>query len=422
MENQFEIKHEILKSERLRLLVLTILICISTITELPIILLPEKSQKYLETPSIPTKLHLKLVISMMVLVAFFTIMFFYTNRLIKSKKDISIKLIIVNSLAEILIPTIVAITFYYSKTDLSYHIMLYSKVYPIYIFFIILSILRFHLYFSVFSGFISSLSYAIVSLPFTNENHSTHIVLSFYLFIQGIFAGIVAKQLRKWLNNSNEAIEEQNRIKNIFGQHISTAVMNKLIKEEKDKISETKKVCVMFLDIRNFTKFSENRNNDEIVQYLDTLFESMIDSVNEHQGIINKFLGDGFMAIFGAPFAFGNDSENAVLTSLDIFKSVQEKVDSKIIPPTRIGIGLHTGNVLTGHIGTSKRKEYTIIGDTVNTASRIETLNKEYDTDILLSESVVNDLGKDYPGIQFIGEAKVKGKEIPLKIYTLMNL
>ncbi len=125
------------------------------------------------------------------------------------------------------------------------------------------------------------------------------------------------------------------------------------------------------------------------------------------------------MAVFGAPFSSGNDSKNAVQCSLDILKSVQEKVLSGEIPPTRVGIGLHTGEVLAGHIGSSKRKEYTIIGDTVNTASRIESLNKKYDSELLISESVVNELGDDYPGIRYLGETDVKGKQISLKVYTI---
>ena len=125
------------------------------------------------------------------------------------------------------------------------------------------------------------------------------------------------------------------------------------------------------------------------------------------------------MAVFGAPFSSGNDSLNAVKASLAILKSLEDKIHSGKIPPTKIGIGLHTGNVLTGHIGSSKRKEYTIIGDTVNTASRIESLNKEHNTSLLFSETVFKEITSDYPQIQFIGESKVKGKQNLVKLYSL---
>ncbi len=421
MGKQFELKQEILKSERFRLLILIIFIVISTIVELPTVLLPEEHIEKLlgPLPSISHSSHIKLILSMLALATVFIASYFYINHLVRFKKNASTSLIIVISLFEILIPTFVAITFYFSNTNEQYHILLYSKVYPIYGFFIILSILRFQFSFSLFSGIISAISYAIVSLPFSENSNSAHLVLSIYLFIQGLFAGLVARQLKKWLTKSIETTKEQDRIKNIFGQHISEAVMEKLISEKKDKISEKRKVCVMFFDIRDFTKFSEDKEDNEIVRYLDILFESMIDSVNYHKGIINKFLGDGFMAVFGAPFSSGNDSKNAIQCSLDILKSVQEKVLSGEIPPTRVGIGLHTGEVLTGHIGSSKRKEYTLIGDTVNTASRIESLNRKYDSELLISESVVNELGDDYPGIRYLGETDVKGKQISLKVYTI---
>jgi adenylate cyclase len=320
---------------------------------------------------------------------------------------------------EIAIPTLIAVTFYYSQSNIPYSYILSSKIYPVYVFFLILSILRFRFAFSFLSGSVSAVSYFCISIPFLNSGYAEHVILAVYLLVQGTLAGLVARQLRKWLNHSIEAVEEQNRIKNIFGQHISESVMDKIIQEKKDKISETRKVCVMFLDIRDFTQFSENKENDEIVKYLDTLFEFMIESINWHQGIINKFLGDGFMAVFGAPFSSGNDSLNAVKASLAILKSLEDKILSGEIPPTKIGIGLHTGNVLTGHIGSSKRKEYTIIGDTVNTASRIESLNKEHNTSLLFSETVFQEITSDYPQIQFIGESKVKGKQNLVKLYSL---
>jgi|JI8StandDraft_1071087.scaffolds.fasta_scaffold03103_1 adenylate cyclase len=416
MENKFELKLEIIKSERLRLLILIAMNLVSSILEIPVILLPKK---YAMDESIPLHLHIGIIVSMLFLTSIFTGMYFYLSKLIRLRQNIPVGFVILNSLMEIAIPTLIAVTFYYSQSNIPYSYILSSKIYPVYVFFLILSILRFRFAFSFLSGSVSAVSYFCISIPFLNSGYAEHVILAVYLLVQGTLAGLVARQLRKWLNHSIEAVEEQNRIKNIFGQHISESVMDKIIQEKKDKISETRKVCVMFLDIRDFTQFSENKENDEIVKYLDTLFEFMIESINWHQGIINKFLGDGFMAVFGAPFSSGNDSLNAVKASLAILKSLEDKILSGEIPPTKIGIGLHTGNVLTGHIGSSKRKEYTIIGDTVNTASRIESLNKEHNTSLLFSETVFQEITSDYPQIQFIGESKVKGKQNLVKLYSL---
>src|SRR5215475_14343319 len=122
----------------------------------------------------------------------------------------------------------------------------------------------------------------------------------------------------------------------------------------------------MFLDIRNFTGFAEKRSPEEVVEYLESLFEFMIEIVNRHNGIINKFLGDGFMAVFGAPLSDGKDCENAVRSAKEILERVKEETDRGAILPTQVGIGLHAGKAVTGSIGSAVRKEYTVIGDVVN--------------------------------------------------------
>ncbi len=156
MENQFELKQEILKSERLRLLILMIMTILPSIVELLTILLPyEFMQKIGEASSIPFLLHLKLILSIMALGGFFGILYLYVNHLVHYKKDMPASLIIINSLTEILIPNFVAITLYYSNKSASYEVLLYSKIFPIYAFFIILSTLRFQFYFSLwFSYFV----------------------------------------------------------------------------------------------------------------------------------------------------------------------------------------------------------------------------------------------------------------------------
>jgi adenylate cyclase len=124
------------------------------------------------------------------------------------------------------------------------------------------------------------------------------------------------------------------------------------------------------------------------VAYLNTLFEFMIASVNSNHGIMPQLLGDGLMAIFGAPLSFGNDAANAVRAALEIVERVQREVEAQGIPPTRIGIGLHAGEVLSGTVGSALHKEYKVTGDVVNLASRIEQSNKEFNTQLLISETV----------------------------------
>lgn len=157
---------------------------------------------------------------------------------------------------------------------------------------------------------------------------------------------MVAIQIKNGFLKSIENIEERKQLMNIFGQHVSPEVVDKLLNQNVEIESEVKHVCVMFLDIRNFTSFSENKSPVEVVNYLNTLFEFMIEIVNRNNGIINKFLGDGFMAVFGAPITNGKDCVNAVNASKEILEKVNEYNQSAKIPPTKIGIGLHSGTRL----------------------------------------------------------------------------
>jgi len=121
----------------------------------------------------------------------------------------------------------------------------------------------------------------------------------------------------------------------------------------------------MFLDIRDFSRLASDHSPSEVMSYLNTLFGFMIPVVNEHYGIINKFLSDGFMAVFGAPIQDDQQCHHAVSVAMNILGHVEQLNAEGRIPPTRLGIGLHIGRVITGNVGGADRKEYTIIGDAV---------------------------------------------------------
>ena len=141
----------------------------------------------------------------------------------------------------------------------------------------------------------------------------------------------------------------------------------------------------LVLDIRNFTTFSEGRVAEEVVAYLNTLWTFMVRTVNEHHGIVNKFLGDGFLAVFGAPVSTGNDCANALAAARHILREIDELTEAGRLLPTRIGIALHAGEAVVGNVGSAERKEYTVIGDVVNVAFRIERLNKQLGSTFLVS-------------------------------------
>lgn len=292
--------------------------------------------------------------------------------------------------------------------------------------FIVLSALRLNFRLCVFTGAVAALEYALVGALYVEgaagqglASGPVHVVVGLVLLSLGVVTGLVALQIKSRILGSFRLAEERNRIVSTFGRHVSPVVVDKLLEQGADLRGEKRNVCVMFLDIRNFTGFAETRSPEEVVDYLESLFGFMIEIVNRHQGIINKFLGDGFMAVFGAPVSDGDDCANALRAAREILARVEEEVSAGRVLPTSVGIGLHAGDAVTGSIGSQLRKEYTVIGDVVNLASRIEQLNKQFGTRLLISETVRDSVGEREAGASLIGRVQVKGREAPVLVYRV---
>ncbi|HNH09330.1 MAG TPA: adenylate/guanylate cyclase domain-containing protein, partial [Leptospiraceae bacterium] len=308
---------------------------------------------------------------------------------------------------------------------------LLSPVSMSYFFFIILSTMRLSFGLCIFTALTAVIEYTAIILYFSSmpgwnakgmisgEVPSLLLRVMFFL-VSGLLAGLVSIQIRKSFLNSLNGIAERKQLMDIFGQHVSPAVVDRLLSQKLEMESEMRHVCILFLDIRNFTKFSEERGPAEVVNYLNALFGFMIEIINRNHGIINKFLGDGFLAVFGAPISDGKDCFNAVQASREILASVHSYCAEGKIVQTRIGIGIHSGEAVTGNVGSEIRKEYTIIGDTVNLASRIEQLNKQYGTEILISESVLEKLTDERDSFKKVDTVSVKGREEAVTVYTLI--
>jgi adenylate cyclase len=242
---------------------------------------------------------------------------------------------------------------------------------------------------------------------------------SLIMVVAGAASGFVGSQIHRRLVASLDLLSEKNRVVSMFGQYISPAVVDQLLRQPVDARGEVRYVTIMFFDIRNFTAFAEHRAPDEVVDYLNTLFGALIPIVNANHGIINKFLGDGFMACFGAPLSERQDTRNAVRAAMDIGRTVERMSGAGTIPPTRIGMGLHAGEAVTGSVGSDERKEYTIIGDTVNLASRVEQLTKEHGAVLLVTDAVYEAVKGEYVG-RPLAPVAVKGREEPVAVYALL--
>jgi adenylate cyclase len=427
VENVFaeELEEETLKSENLRVkIILTAIIIIMVIFLIVTTLFPENFHRFFSG-----KVTRVMVISSFTAIfSFVFIIWELTKRLHKKHKNMLKFLRFGSTFMEISLPAII--------------MLIQSRIFnpaevpflpPSFLYFliIIVSALRLDGRICVFAGAVGAAEYFAVSRYLIGIGDTTgmsrllfalphHFGKALMIFLCGMVTAIVTDKIRTMLVTSFIAVEERNKIVNMFGQHVSPGVVNKLLKQKTEMDSEIKYVCVMFLDIRGFTSFSEKKNPEEVVAYLNSLFDFMIEIINRNNGIINKFLGDGFMAVFGTPFSDGNDSLNAARASIEIVNKINQEKQNGNIPETRIGIGLHSGNAVTGSIGSSVRKEYTIIGDVVNLASRIEQQNKQFDTQVLISDSVWKAVNTQFIESEEIGLISVKGREDPVHIYKLV--
>ncbi len=220
-----------------------------------------------------------------------------------------------------------------------------------------------------------------------------------------------------------KGLEEREKMKDAFGKFVNQEIADQVLKGELHLGGERKVAAVFFSDIRSFTAISEKMEPEEVVEFLNEYMTRMVGCVNDTFGVVDKFIGDAIMAIWGTPVSRGNDTENAVNAALMMRKELLEfnkdrGGDKK--PIIQIGCGINTGPVLAGQIGSNDRMEYTVIGDTVNLASRIEALNKPFGTDILISEDSY-ELVKDLYRMEPMQKIKVKGKEDTQQIYAVLG-
>jgi adenylate cyclase len=330
-----------------------------------------------------------------------------------------------NAAIETSIPTIVIIAF--MKT-MDANVALTSGAVLTYYFFIILSALRLDFWLSAFTGVVAGVSYAGLviwcldelrnGLTDVPERVAGYILRPIFLLLGGIVAGLVAKQIRAGVVRSMRAAEERRQIVQMFGQHVSPAVVDQLLAHPADQHSQLREVCILVLDIRNFTGFSEAAAPAAAVALLNRLWGFSVDIVNRHQGIVNKFLGDGFMAVFGAPISIGNSCQSALNSAREILAEVERASDAGEMPMIRVGIGIHAGEALVGNIGSLERREYTVIGDVVNVAFRIEQLNKELGSKLLISEQVQQATGAAAP-TEAPASLQVRGRQTAVQVYKL---
>jgi adenylate cyclase len=289
----------------------------------------------------------------------------------------------------------------------------------VYFIFIILSTLRLNFGLSVFCGALASASYVILSLFVYRHFDTNDSGRTLILFLSGVAAGLVARQIRGGINNSFKEAEKRQKVENLFGKQISHEIAEKMLENNGRLESKRMEVSVMFIDIRNFTLFAAGKTPEEIVQYQNAFFSIVVNIVSRHNGIVHQFLGDGCMATFGAPLPVSNPSQKAVSSAMEILEQLQIASQSGAIIPTRVGIGIHTGEAVTGNIGTDTRQQYSVTGAVVIMASRIEQLNKELQSQVLVSEEVIRNIDSSSITTRLYSDIALKGFDESISVYQM---
>src|SRR5712672_902304 len=257
-----------------------------------------------------------------------------------------------------------------------------------YFIFIILSTLRLDFWLSTFTGLVAAAELFAMAMFYHPAQFADDPApeVGFH-FVRSLVILVCGMQLRRQFEASILAATARDRVTNLFGQHVSPQVVERLMAEGASTASDIRRVAVMFVDFRSFTAGARSRSPQDVVDRLDGAFAVLVEILDRHGGIVNKFLGDGFLALFGVPFEAPEAAHHAVAAAREMLAAMSG-INAASGWPLRIGIGIHFGEVVAGNIGSPRRKEYTVIGDTVNFASRLEALNKEFNSPFLVSAAV----------------------------------
>ena len=218
-------------------------------------------------------------------------------------------------------------------------------------------------------------------------------------------------RLQVGFNAMVAGLREREKLRDAFGTYMDPEVAKHILEQGTDLAGEEVEVTVMFLDVRNFTQFAADTSAADVVARLNALFECVVPIVREHEGHIDKFVGDGVLAVFGAPQRTDQHANRALDAALEIAQKVKELGDLEV------GIGLNSGPVLAGNVGGGGRLEFTVIGDVVNVAARIEAATRETGDTILLSERT-RELMTEPPEAEERSGLKLRGKSEPVTLYA----
>jgi adenylate cyclase len=245
-----------------------------------------------------------------------------------------------------------------------------------------------------------------------------------YVEVSGVQTGDELEGLATHFNRMVQGLKERDHLKETFGKYVTRQVADRILQGKPSLGGELVPVTVLFSDIRSFTTISEKMQPKALLDFLNEYFGGMVESVMQHGGVVDKFIGDAIMAVFGAPVPAPDDTYHAVLAALEMrsrLERLNQGFRARGLPEIRTGIGLHSGLVVAGNMGHEERMEYTVIGDAVNLASRLEGMTKELKVDVLLSEDTFRAVEARVEA-EPLQKIRVKGREQEVLVYRLIGL
>lgn len=276
------------------------------------------------------------------------------------------------------------------------------------------------MWFGLKMALITSIFASVVYAHFFTHSTDIHSTSAALVGLQVLGFNLMALLTGWMVDRQRHQQKEKDFLNETFGKYVSREVRDEILAGRVSLKGEIKEVTVLFADLRNFTQLAETIPPREVVTIINTYFESMSAAINAHKGLVVQFIGDEIEAVFGAPVALKNHHECALGAALEMRKCLSRvnlSLAKQGYPPLRHGIGIHTGKVVAANIGSSHRLSYALVGETVNTASRIQNLNKEFSTDILISDEVRKGLNGN-PKMSSIGPVTVKGSQLPIELYS----
>ena len=245
-----------------------------------------------------------------------------------------------------------------------------------------------------------------------------------YVHVEAFRTGDELEDLATGFNSMVEGLKERDNLRTTFGKYMTASVMDHLLSGKVQLGGVSMKVTILFSDIRGFTSISEKMDAQALVGLLNEYLTEMVGIVGSEDGVVDKYIGDAIMAVFGAPVPKHDDAIRAVRAAVRMRQALvglNERFKKRGTPQIRMGVGVHTGEVVAGNIGSEARMEYTVIGDAVNLASRLESNTKDLGVNILISEDTYL-LTKDAIQSRLVREITVKGRAQPVRTYEVLGL